>query len=111
VTFFVAYFPQMTPEGIAGLHQLHDAGHAIEPHSVNHLRAPLYVEQKGLDAYLRDEALPSIAALEGAGFAVTTYAYPYGSRTQEIDRAMLSHVQLVRSVAFTWSGPSDPCPR
>ena len=28
-------------------------GHAIEAHSVKHLRAPLYVEQHGLAAYLR----------------------------------------------------------
>lgn len=110
VTFFVAYFTQLTADEIAGLHTLKAAGHAIEPHSIQHLRAPLYVEQKGVDAYLRDEALPSIDALEQAGFKTTTYAYPYGSRTSELDEAMLSHVDLVRSVAFTWSGPSDPCP-
>lgn len=109
-TFFVAYFPQLTDAQIAGLHQLAAAGHAIEPHSIKHLRAPLYVEQKGVDAYMRDEALPSIEALEAAGFPATTYAYPYGARTQELDEALLSHVELVRSVAFTWSGPSDPCP-
>lgn len=111
ITFFVAYFPRLHDDDVAGLHQLKAAGHAIEPHSISHLRAPLYVEQKGVEAYMRDEALPSIEALEGAGFAVTTYAYPYGSRTQEIDNALLSRVDLVRSVAFTWSGPSDPCPQ
>jgi hypothetical protein len=109
-TFFVAYYPNLNDEQIAGLHTLQAAGHAIEPHSIKHLRAPLYVEQKGVDAYMRDEALPSIDALQRAGFAVTTYAYPYGARTEEIDEALLSHVDLVRSVAFTWSGVSDPCP-
>jgi peptidoglycan/xylan/chitin deacetylase (PgdA/CDA1 family) len=110
VTFFVSYFPKLSDAEIDGLHQLAAAGHAIEPHSIKHLRAPLYVEQKGLDAYMRDEALPSIDALERAGFDVTTYAYPYGSRTGELDEALLSYVERVRSVAFTWSGPADPCP-
>lgn len=110
VTFFVSYFPQLTDHEVEGLHQLAAAGHAIESHSIKHVRAPLYVQQKGLDAYMHHEALPSIDALESAGFDVTTYAYPYGARTSELDEALLSHVQRVRSVAFTWSGPADPCP-
>ncbi|HUS27188.1 MAG TPA: polysaccharide deacetylase family protein [Kofleriaceae bacterium] len=110
MTFFVSYYPQLSMGERAALHDLAAAGHAIEAHSVKHLRAPLYVEQKGLDAYLADEALPSIALLEADGFDVTTYAYPYGSRTGELDRALLRYVDLVRSVAFTWSGPADPCP-
>jgi hypothetical protein len=110
LTFFVSYFPQSSDADRAGLHALAAAGHAIEAHSVKHLRAPLYVEQKGLDAYLTDEALPSIELLRAEGFDVTSYAYPYGARTGELDRALLRHVDLLRSVTFTWSGPADPCP-
>jgi hypothetical protein len=110
VTFFVAYVPALRDDERAALHQLADAGHAIEAHSVKHLRAPLYVEQKGVDAYLVDEALPSIELLRAEGFDVSTYAYPYGSRTGELDQALLRHVDLLRSVTFTWSGPADPCP-
>jgi len=110
VTFFVAYYPQLSDAGKAGLHQLADAGHVIEPHSVRHVRAPLYVEQKGLAAYMDDEALPSIAMLRADGFDDSAYAYPYGARTGELDRALLAQVALLRSVTFTWSGPADPCP-
>lgn len=110
LTFFVAYFPQLSDRERSELHTIAAAGHAIEPHSIKHMRAPLYVEQKGVEAYLADEALPSIVALEREGFDVTTYAYPYGSRTGELDRALLGHVDLLRSVTFTWSGPFDPCP-
>jgi peptidoglycan/xylan/chitin deacetylase (PgdA/CDA1 family) len=110
LTFFVAYYDHLDADARAALHELALRGHAIEPHSVDHLRAPLYVEQHGLTAYLRDEALPSIAWLEADGFDVTTYAYPYGARTSEIDAAMLERVPLVRSVSFTWTGVADPCP-
>jgi hypothetical protein len=110
LTFFVSYFPQLSVSERMQLHELAAAGHAIEAHSVKHLRAPLVVEQKGVAAYVADEALPSIELLRGEGFDVTTYAYPYGARTAELDRALLPHIDLLRSVTFTWSGPADPCP-
>lgn len=109
LTFFIAYFDHFKDAQKTELHELAARGHAIEPHSINHLRAPLYVEQKGLTAYLQDEALPSIRMLRDEGFDVTTYAYPYGARTAEIDEALLRYVDLVRSVSFTWTGVADPC--
>jgi hypothetical protein len=109
LTFFVAYFDRLSAGQRESLHALVDRGHTVEAHSMRHLRAPLYVDQKGLTAYLQDEALPSIRLLRDDGFDITSYAYPYGSRTSEIDDALLEHVDLVRSVAFTWTGPADPC--
>lgn len=110
LTFFVAYYDQLDDNERAVLRDLVTLGHAVEAHSVDHLRAPLYVEQHGLTAYLRDEAFPSIDWLRQDGFDVTTYAYPYGARTSQIDAAMLERVPLVRSVSFTWTGVADPCP-
>jgi hypothetical protein len=109
LTFFIAYFDHFKDAQKAELHELAARGHAIEPHGINHLRAPLYVEQKGLTAFLQDEALPSIRLLRDEGFTVTTYAYPYGARTAEIDAALLRYVDLLRSVSFTWTGVADPC--
>jgi Polysaccharide deacetylase len=114
MTFFVAYYDHLSPERRESLHELARRGHAIEAHSVNHLRAPLFVERRGLTAYLQEEALPSIDWLRADGFPVTTYAYPYGARTAELDTALADpaggHVTLVRSVSFTWTGVADPCP-
>ena len=111
VTFFVSYFDRLSPSAREGLHTLASRGHAIEAHSMRHQRAPSYVENHGLAAYIEDEALPSIDALRRDGFDVTTYAYPFGARTAELDRALLEHVSLVRSVSFTWTTlVADPCP-
>ncbi len=111
LTFFIAYFDNLSPGQRAALHELAARGHAIEAHSIDHLRAPLYVEQHGLAAYIADEVAPSIDLLRADGFDVTTFAYPYGARTAEIDSAVLEHVPLVRSVSFTWTSPAtDPCP-
>jgi peptidoglycan/xylan/chitin deacetylase (PgdA/CDA1 family) len=111
VTFFIAYYDRWPEADREKLRRLSLLGHDVEAHSIHHLRAPLYVEQKGLDAYLHDEALPSIQLLRDDGYPITTYAYPYGARTAELDDAMLEHVDLLRSVAFTWTGPADPCPQ
>jgi hypothetical protein len=111
VTFFVSRYPAMNAQQHAGLRTLADDGHAIEAHGVQHLRAPLYVEEHGVTAYLDDEVLPGIDAMERDGFPITSFAYPFGARTDETDRALLRHVQVLRSVAFSFSGLiHSPCP-
>jgi peptidoglycan/xylan/chitin deacetylase (PgdA/CDA1 family) len=112
LTFFVTRYAGFDPTMKAQLRDLFTDGHAIEAHSVNHLRAPDYVTEHGLQAYLDDEALPSIELLVADGYPVTDFAYPFGSRTREIDRALLRHVERVRAVSFAWDGPFivDPCP-
>ena len=112
VTFFVTRYDRLSGARRDELRALAGDGHAIEAHSLRHLVAPEYVEENGLDAYMNDEALPSIDLLRADGFDPVAYAYPFGSRTGEIDGALLEHVQLLRSVTFTVEGPliSDPCP-
>ena len=96
VTFFVTRFTNWTDEQHMKLEELAAAGHDVQAHSVNHLNAPDYVKEHGLAAYLSDEALPSIQVLEDAGFAVRAYAFPFGASNDELDDALLEHVDLVR---------------
>ncbi len=110
VTFFVTRYGVFSADYKAQLRQLADDGHDIAAHSVAHLRAPAYVEHNGLRAYLDEEAVPSITALRADGYDVTSYAYPFGARTGELDDALLEHVTVVRSVAFTLQGAVSPCP-
>lgn len=111
ITFFIAFYDQLSDADKASLHDLASDGHDIEAHSVKHLRGPTYVEARGLDAYISEEVAPSIDRLRADGYDISTFAYPYGSRTDETDRAILDHVQLLRSVAYTWDSPAmAPCP-
>ena len=108
VTFFVSRYRELDADA---LHELAADGHDIAAHSVLHLSAPLYVEQHGLAAYMVDEVLPSIDRLRAEGFEVTSFAYPFGARTSELDEAILEHVPIVRSVAFAYYGTvQSPCP-
>ena len=111
VTFFVSRFRFVGPEQHDELQQLGGDGHAIEAHSVQHLRAPEYVEEHGLNAYVREEVDPSIQILRDDGFPIEAYAYPFGARTDEIDQAIAKRVPVLRSVSFTYAMVGDPCPR
>jgi peptidoglycan/xylan/chitin deacetylase (PgdA/CDA1 family) len=104
VTFFVSNWDKITPAQQQELHTLADDGHDIEPHTVNHIHGVDYVNQNGLDQYMNDEVLPSFKVLTDAGFApATSFAYPFGDRTAEIDQAILQYVPIVRTTP-------GPCP-
>jgi peptidoglycan/xylan/chitin deacetylase (PgdA/CDA1 family) len=96
VTFFVTEYLALTDLQKQEIAELAAAGHAVEAHSVNHLHARYYVKQHGVDGYLADEALPSIDVLEADGYAITSYAFPYGESMPALDYALLEHVQRVR---------------
>ena len=112
VTFFVTRIHRLSTRRIDMLHELYADGHAIESHGLNHLHGPDYVEEFGLRAYVDNEVLPSLEVLRQQGFDPTTFAYPFGARTSELDHAILDHVALVRSISWTIRTPlvADPCP-
>jgi hypothetical protein len=98
VTFFISRWQDMTPIQHQELGILAEDGHDLEPHTVNHLHAPDYVAQHGLDAYIADEVLPSFQVLVDAGFPpASAFAYPFGDHTPAIDAAVLQHVAKVRT--------------
>jgi peptidoglycan/xylan/chitin deacetylase (PgdA/CDA1 family) len=100
-TFFVTRYHTMGDSTREQLRQLAADGHTIEAHTVNHLHAADYVDQHGLAQYLREEAVPSIERLRADGFPVRAFAYPFGERTRELDRALLKHVEVLRAVSFS----------
>ena len=111
ITFFVSRYQALGKAAHAGLKLLAADGHDIEAHSVLHLRAPDYVEQHGLAAYLHDEVEPSIAVLRADGYEVHAFAYPFGARTGELDEAIARRVPVLRSVSFSYDLVQSPCPR
>jgi len=97
VTFFVTRWSSRSDTERAELRMLADDGHDVEPHSTNHLHAPAYVHDHGLDAYLADEVVPSIDGLIEAGYPpADTFAFPFGDTTDEITAAVLGIVPRVR---------------
>ena len=112
VTFFVTRYHLWTADQRAALQALAARGHDVEAHSVSHQRAPDVVENRGVAAYLDGEVLPGLDLLRADGYRPTAFAYPFGARTAELDRALLEHFALLRSVTWSIGGPVavDPCP-
>lgn len=111
VTFYLTRYLGQAPEKKELIRMLADDGHDIAAHGVAHVRAPSYVEEHGLGAYMKNEAVPSIDVLRDDGYPVWSYAYPFGARTSELDDALLDHVGILRSVTFSLEGVIDPCPQ
>lgn len=98
VTFFVTRWQTLSDAQIAELEQLAAEGHDLEPHTVHHLDAAQYVAENGLPAYMNDEVMPSFDVMTGAGLPkATSFAYPFGLHSDEIDDALLQHVDRVRT--------------
>ena len=89
-TFFVCRYTLITDEERAGIDVLAADGHDIEPHTVNHLHGNEYVHEHGLDQYMTDEVLPSMQVLADHGYPSSTFAYPWGEHTKEVDEAILA---------------------
>lgn len=112
VTFFVSNYAELDATRRSYLHELAEDGHAIEAHGMGHRDAALYTDAHGLDAYLAVEIDPLLDAMRADGLEPTTFAYPYGSRTRQLDAALLERFTLLRSVTFVDESliNSSPCP-
>lgn len=96
LTFFLSRYPTRTPEELDKLAELAADGHSIQAHGVTHLNAENVIPEIGLDAYIADEALPSITLLRDAGYDVTAFAYPFGRNTDVSDAILFEHVDKIR---------------
>jgi len=96
LTFYLTRFHNYTDEMKAQIAQLAADGHAIEAHTVDHLHANSYVALHGLDAYLDDEVLPSFEILRTAGYAPSSFAFPFGEARERTYRAVLDLLGVER---------------
>jgi hypothetical protein len=96
VTFFITRYAILTDAERAGIDTLAADGHDIQPHSVTHPHGIAYVRDNGLDAYVTDEAVPSMDVLRAAGYEPTAYAYPFGEHTDAMDQALIPYVDKLR---------------
>jgi peptidoglycan/xylan/chitin deacetylase (PgdA/CDA1 family) len=96
VTFFVTRWSELTAEDLDMLAALAADGHDVQPHGVGHLHGPAFVAEHGLDAYLADEVVPSIQIMLDAGYAPTTFAFPFGETSPDITAGVLEHIDRVR---------------
>ncbi|WP_269225774.1 polysaccharide deacetylase family protein [Flavobacterium eburneipallidum] len=99
-TFFVCRIHNLKHYQIKKLLELQNEGHEIGGHGLNHLNAADYTRVHTINEYMKDEINPMLHLMHFYGLKVSSFAYPYGGRTQKLDAALLKKFKVVRGRAF-----------
>ena len=106
-TFCVSGPQVLSNAHFGNLRDLKASGHEIAGHGVAHRNAVDYVAENGIDVYLSDEILPMINTMKMEGIEPITFAYPYGTHSQEIDDTLLTYFNVLRSTTYSWVVPEE----
>ena len=99
-TFCVCKIDSLGEPQIKKLLQLQSEGHEIAGHGYHHYNAVNFVKKYGTDAYIKQEINPMIDAMKKHSFAVSSFAYPYGERSDALDSALTAKFKIIRGRAF-----------
>ena len=99
-TFFICRPHLLTDTEIIALKKLQKDGHEIGCHSLNHLNAQEFAGNA--DSYIDAEIIPALDLLTQFGFNITSFAYPYGKSTPEIDTAVSKYFTFVRKATYNY---------
>jgi peptidoglycan/xylan/chitin deacetylase (PgdA/CDA1 family) len=104
-TFCVSKINTLSYSEITKLLKLQQEGHEIAGHSFHHFDAPKFVAKNGITEYIKQEINPMLSLMNFYSFKVTSFAYPFGFRNEEIDAALLKKFKIVRGTTY---GAEDP---
>lgn len=99
-TFNVCRIDSIGAPEIKTLLKMQKEGHEIAGHGYHHYNAVKFVKRYGIDAYMQQEINPMIVSMKKKSFKVTSFAYPYGERSDELDKALSSKFKIIRGRAF-----------
>lgn len=98
-TFFIS--GQINGPAVDAIRLLKSHGHAIGSHSVNHLKAVEYFQEKSKEEFLLHEIQPQIAEFKTTEVTATSFAYPMSRNNEATDKALLKifrHIRTGKSV-------------
>jgi peptidoglycan/xylan/chitin deacetylase (PgdA/CDA1 family) len=104
-TFCVSKINTLSHSEISKLLKLQQEGHEIAGHGYHHFDAPKFVAKNGIDKYIDQEINPMLNLMHFYSFKVTSFAYPFGFRNQEIDEALFKKFKIIRATTY---GAEDP---
>ncbi|WP_345146802.1 polysaccharide deacetylase family protein [Flavobacterium ginsengiterrae] len=99
-TFNVCRIDSIGAPEIKTLLEMQKYGHEIAGHGYHHYNAVKFVKQNGIDAYMKQKIDPMIVSMKKKSFNVTSFAYPYGERSDELDKALSKDFKIIRGRAF-----------
>ena len=99
-TFCVCRIDSIGKPQLQKLQQLQSEGHEIAGHGYHHYNAVKFVQKNGIDEYIKQEIDPMIASMKRLKFNVTSFAYPYGERSSELDSVLSRKFKMIRGRDF-----------
>ena len=84
-TFYLTREMRYSDETWDDVWELKQAGHEIGAHTSNHHHLQDFVDNNGMEAWLRDEVDAQVIAFEERGFNLRTFAYPFGEFSAQVD--------------------------
>lgn len=94
-TFFIS--GKIDGPAIEAIRQLRSHGHAIGSHSVHHLKAVEYCQEKSPDEYVRNEIQPQLQEFSSATVTPTSFAYPMSRNDAVTDETLLKVFRHLRT--------------
>ncbi len=104
-TFCVCRIDSIGTPQIKKLHELQKGGQEIAGHGYHHYNAVKYVVANGINEYVKQEIDPMTASMKRLSFNVTSFAYPYGERSDALDETLSSKYKVIRGRAFCGDVP------
>jgi peptidoglycan-N-acetylglucosamine deacetylase len=102
-TFCVTKYGTLTEDEKQKLMALQDNGHEIASHGSKHLRATEYLSEHTMKNYLNEEIFPSLNSMVNDGMDISSFVYPYGSRSVETDLSLFKYFSVLRSTSWKHS--------
>lgn len=99
-TFFVCRINNFRHAQVKKLLKLQNEGHEIGGHGLQHLNAADFIRIHTINEYLDQEINPMLNLMNFYGLKISSFAYPYGGRTPNLDTALLKKFKIVRGRAF-----------
>lgn len=99
-TFFVSKINTLSLSEVNKLIKLQTEGNEIAGHGLHHYNAATFISNHTIDQYLNQEINPMLDLMNFYGLKISSFAYPYGGRTNKLDSTLLSKFKIVRGRAF-----------
>lgn len=99
-TFCVTAYPTLTENEKLKLMTLQNNGHEIASHGTKHYNALEYLSNNSMKEYIKNEILPSLNEMQIDGLNITSFVYPGGVRSVELDLALFDYFSVLRGTTY-----------
>ena len=99
-TFCVTAYGTLTEKEKQKLLTLQNNGHEIASHGTHHYNASEYLSNHSMDEYIKNEILPSLNEMKNDSLNITSFVYPGGVWSVELDLALFDYFSVLRGTTY-----------